>query len=241
MNLSLYAGRSLGVVGESGSGKTSLARAILRLIASQGDVLFDGTNIKTLPSKPMRALRRHMQIVFQDPFTSLNPRLSVHDIIAEGLAIHARHKSAQARDTLVAQSLEDVGLQPAMRLRYPHEFSGGERQRIAIARALAVKPRIMILDEPTSALDLSVQAQIIELLLQLQRRHDLAYLFISHDLRVVRALTDDILVMKDGQLIEYRSSDQLFTNPQHAYTRALIEAAMLSADTEPAAGSHSVA
>ncbi|MBC6444364.1 MAG: ABC transporter ATP-binding protein [Alphaproteobacteria bacterium GM202ARS2] len=241
MTLSLYAGRSLGIVGESGCGKTSLARALLRLIPSSGDIIFESTNLRRLSSAQMRAVRRHMQIVFQDPFTSLNPRLSVHQIIAEGLAIHAPQLSATERDQRVEQSLKDVGLKAEMRLRYPHEFSGGERQRIAIARALIVKPRIIVLDEPTSALDLSVQAQIIALLLNLQKQHNLAYLFISHDLRVVRALTDDIIVMKDGHLIDYQKSHQLFTSEQHAYTRSLIKAAMLNPDTDATTNPHNPA
>jgi microcin C transport system ATP-binding protein len=225
ISLKLRRGRTLGVVGESGSGKTTLGLALMRLISSEGDIRFDGTLIQGLKSKEMRPLRRNMQIVFQDPFGSLSPRMSVSQIVGEGLEVQHPEMSAEERRSRVSAALEEVGLEPEMQDRYPHEFSGGQRQRIAIARAMALKPRFVMLDEPTSALDMSVQAQIVDLLRELQRKHDLAYLFISHDLKVVRALADDIIVMKGGKVVEAGSADDIFDRPQTDYTKALMAAA----------------
>jgi microcin C transport system ATP-binding protein len=197
----------------------------LRLTASQGRVSFAGRDITLLPQRRLRPLRREMQIVFQDPFSSLSPRLSVAQIVEEGLKVHALAAGAGERRKLIETALAEVGLEPQAADRYPHEFSGGQRQRIAIARALVLKPRLVVLDEPTSALDMSVQAQIVELLRELQTRRGLAYLFISHDLRVVRALAHDILVMKDGRIVESGPTERIMTAPEHPYTRALMAAA----------------
>jgi microcin C transport system ATP-binding protein len=218
-------GHTVGVVGESGSGKTTLALALLRLIQSEGPIQFDGTRIDGLSSREVRPLRRQMQIVFQDPYGSLSPRLSVAQIVAEGLKVHDLAKSEAEREAMIVAALEEVGLDPEARHRYPHEFSGGQRQRIAIARAMILKPRFVVLDEPTSALDMSVQAQIVDLLRELQERHKLAYLFISHDLRVVRALADEVIVLKDGKVMEQGQAEQIFERPQHPYTQALMAAA----------------
>ena len=225
VSLSLRQGRTLGVVGESGSGKTTLGLAMMRLLSSEGGIRFEGQNIQGLKSKELRPLRRDMQIVFQDPYGSLSPRMSVSQIVGEGLQIQQPEMTAEARRARVAQTLADVGLDPAMQDRYPHEFSGGQRQRIAIARAMALDPRFVMLDEPTSALDMSVQAQIVDLLRDLQRKNNLAYLFISHDLKVVRALADDIIVMKDGKVMEAGSADEVFDHPKTDYTKALMAAA----------------
>ena len=218
-------GRTVGLVGESGSGKTSAALALLRLERSQGTIAFRGENIQGLTTKAMRPKRREMQIVFQDPYGSLSPRLSVGQIIEEGLLVHDMGGSDTERRDIISSALDEVGLDPATQDRYPHEFSGGQRQRIAIARALALKPRFMVLDEPTSALDMSVQAQIVELLRDLQRRHRLAYLFISHDLRVIRAMSHHIIVLRGGHVVEQGPAAELFANPRDAYTRALFDAA----------------
>ncbi len=221
--ISVRAGETLGVVGESGSGKTTLALAIMRLISSQGPVAFMGRDLQGLKSRDMRPLRRDMQIVFQDPYGSLSPRMTVEQIVAEGLGVQgvprARHREQ------VAEILAEVGLDPVMMHRYPHEFSGGQRQRIAIARAMILRPKLVVLDEPTSALDMTVQVQIVELLRDLQRRHGLAYLFISHDLRVVRALSHKVIVMKQGDVVETGDADQLFRHPRNDYTRELMRAA----------------
>ncbi|MDO8290389.1 MAG: ABC transporter ATP-binding protein [Parvibaculum sp.] len=225
VSFALRKGRTLGVVGESGSGKTTLGLAVLRLIASEGAIRFDGENIQGLTSKLLRSKRRHMQIVFQDPYGSLSPRMSVGQIIEEGLVVQKLAFTTAERRERVAQALAEVGLDPATQDRYPHEFSGGQRQRIAIARAMALKPRFVMLDEPTSALDMSVQAQIVDLLRELQRKHDLAYLFISHDLRVVRALADDIMVMRGGKVVETGTADEVFDAPKTDYTKALLAAA----------------
>ena len=225
ISLRIRAGHTLGVVGESGSGKTTLGLALLRLLSSQGDIRFGGAGIQGLQSKALRPLRREMQVVFQDPFGSLSPRLSIGQIVAEGLKVHGLGGSAGAREDMIVEALREVGLDPASRHRYPHEFSGGQRQRIAIARAMVLKPRFMVLDEPTSALDMSVQAQIVDLLRDLQARHDLAYLFISHDLKVVRALADEVLVMKDGRVVEHGPAAQIFEAPRDPYTQALMKAA----------------
>ncbi|MCZ6455560.1 MAG: ABC transporter ATP-binding protein [Alphaproteobacteria bacterium] len=218
-------GQTVGVVGESGSGKTTLGLALLRLITSDGSIEFDGTQLDNLRSKQLRPLRREMQIVFQDPYGSLSPRMSISQIIEEGLKVHKIGDTAAGRDALIAQAMEEVGLDPASRHRYPHEFSGGQRQRVAIARAIVLKPKFIVLDEPTSALDRSVQAQIIDLLRELQAKHKLAYLFISHDLKVVRAISDQVIVMRDGKVVEQGAAAQIFDQPKEAYTKALMAAA----------------
>jgi len=225
IDLAVKEGQTLGVVGESGSGKTTLGLAILRLVSSDGPIVYLGDRIDGYDSKRMRPLRRHMQIVFQDPYGSLSPRLSVGQIIEEGLAIQAPGLSRDERDARVARALKEVGLDPAFSDRYPHEFSGGQRQRIAIARALVLEPKFLILDEPTSALDVSVQAQIVDLLRELQRRHKLAYLFISHDLKVVRALANSIIVLRHGKVVEQGSAQTVFAAPKTEYTKALLAAA----------------
>ena len=225
VTLSLRPGRTVGVVGESGSGKTTLALALLRLVASTGPILFESRPIQGLTFRKMRPLRRRMQIVFQDPFGSLSPRMTVRQIVEEGLKVHGFARADGARDR-VGEALEEVGLEPGMRNRYPHEFSGGQRQRIAIARALVLKPRLLVLDEPTSALDMSVQAQIVDLLRALQARHRLAYLFISHDLKVVRALCHEVIVLREGRVVESGPARALFESPRTDYTRALLAAAL---------------
>ena len=225
ISLALKRGHTLGIVGESGSGKSTLGRALLRLERSTGDILFDGANIQGGQFKEMRPLRREMQIVFQDPFGSLSPRLSVGQIIEEGLVVHDLAKTENDRRRLVAEALVEVGLKPDMQDRYPHEFSGGQRQRISIARALVLKPKFIVLDEPTSALDMSVQAQIVELLRGLQKKYDLAYLFISHDLKVVRAVSHEIAVMRNGRVVEFGSTEQIMDDPKDPYTKALMAAA----------------
>ncbi len=219
-------GHSLGVVGESGSGKTTLAMAMVRLIRSRGEIVFDGEAIHGLRFKQLKPLRRSMQIVFQDPYGSLSPRLTIEEIVSEGLGIHEPGLTSSERRRRVARILGEVGLESGIQSRYPHEFSGGQRQRIAVARAMILRPRFVVLDEPTSSLDMTVQAQIVELLLDLQRRHGLTYLFISHDLKVVRALCDDIVVMKDGRIVEQGPADQLYDAPREPYTRALMNAAL---------------
>jgi microcin C transport system ATP-binding protein len=218
-------GETVGVVGESGSGKTTLGLAILRLIASDGPVVILGKRIDGLPSRAIRPMRKNMQVVFQDPYGSLSPRLSVAEIVEEGLLVQDKGLDYRARREVVAKALRDVGLDPAAMDRYPHEFSGGQRQRIAIARAMALEPKFIMLDEPTSALDMSVQAQIVELLRDLQKQRNLAYMFISHDLKVVRALANHVLVMKDGRIVEEGQAERIFAEPQTAYTRALFAAA----------------
>ncbi|WP_262523796.1 ABC transporter ATP-binding protein [Agrobacterium tumefaciens] len=225
IDITLRAGQTVGVVGESGSGKTTLGLALSRLIASEGRISFIGQSIDSYSYKMMKPLRNRLQVVFQDPYGSLSPRMSVGEIIEEGLKVHERSLSADERDTLVAKALEEVGLDPATRWRYPHEFSGGQRQRIAIARAMVLKPRFVMLDEPTSALDMSVQAQVVDLLRDLQARHDLAYLFISHDLKVVKALANDLIVMRHGKVVESGPAADIFASPQEDYTKALLAAA----------------
>ncbi len=225
ISVTVREGQTVGVVGESGSGKTTLGMALLRLEHSTGGIRFDGQKIQGLSVDDMRPLRGEMQVVFQDPFGSLSPRMSVGEIVAEGLKIHGDLLNAAARDARVVEALHEVGLDPESRFRYPHEFSGGQRQRIAIARAIVLKPKFIVLDEPTSALDMSVQAQIVDLLTDLQRKHRLAYLFISHDLKVVRALADHVIVMKDGKVVEQGPADTIFDNPSEAYTKALMAAA----------------
>ena len=233
IDVTVRAGQTLGVVGESGSGKTTLGLALARMISSTGTIQFNGRDINQLTFNAMRPLRRELQIVFQDPFGSLSPRMSIAEIIEEGLKIHEPKLSPDQRDDKVAAVLKEVGLDPATRNRYPHEFSGGQRQRVAIARAMVLNPRFVMLDEPTSALDMSVQAQVVDLLRNLQAKHDLAYLFISHDLKVIRALANDVIVMRNGQIVEAGSSEQIFGNPQTDYTRALISAAF-RIETAPA-------
>ena len=225
ISLTVRAGHTVGVVGESGSGKSTLGYALLRLLKSEGGIRYAGRDLQRETWRSLRPLRREIQIVFQDPFASLSPRLSVFQIIEEGLKVHGLGGGERERRELVARSLAEVGLDAASMDRYPHEFSGGQRQRVAIARAMVLQPRFVVLDEPTSALDMSVQAQIIDLLRDLQTRHGLAYLFISHDLKVVRALADEVIVMQDGHVVEHGSADALFSAPETAYTRALIAAA----------------
>ena len=225
IDITLRAGQTVGVVGESGSGKTTLGLALSRLIASEGRISFIGQSIDSYSYEMMKPLRNRLQVVFQDPYGSLSPRMSVGEIVAEGLKVHERQLSADERDTRVAQALEEVGLDPETRWRYPHEFSGGQRQRIAIARAMVLKPRFVMLDEPTSALDMSVQAQVVDLLRDLQARHELAYLFISHDLKVVKALANDVIVMRNGKVVESGPAAEIFADPQQEYTKALLAAA----------------
>ncbi len=225
VSIELRKGETLGVVGESGSGKTTLGLAILRLISSDGPVVFMGNELQGLKFKEMRPHRRNMQIVFQDPYGSLSPRMSVADIIAEGLRVHRPHLSSAECDRRVVEALQDFGLDPETRHRYPHEFSGGQRQRIALARALVLEPTFIVLDEPTSALDMVIQAQMVDLLRDLQKRHELTYMFISHDLRVVAALASRLLVMRNGKVVEEGAAADLFKNPKSDYTRALLAAA----------------
>ena len=223
-SFSVRAGETVGIVGESGSGKTTLALAVMRLISSKGPVTFLGENIQNRRSRELRPLRRDMQIVFQDPYGSLSPRMNAEEIIAEGLGIHGLEPGRNKRE-MVAEIMDEVGLDPATMHRYPHEFSGGQRQRIAIARAMILRPKLVVLDEPTSALDMTVQVQIVELLRDLQAKHGLAYLFISHDLRVVRALSHQVLVMKAGDIVETGTAQQIFEAPRTEYTKALMAAA----------------
>ena len=233
-SIAVRAGETLGIVGESGSGKTTLGLAILRLIRSDGPVLFQGRDIQGLQSAAMRPLRADMQVVFQDPYGSLSPRMTVQEIIAEGLGVHGTREGVRGGDprAMVAAMMTEVGLDPATMGRYPHEFSGGQRQRVAIARAMILRPKLVVLDEPTSALDMTVQVQIVDLLRGLQRKYGLAYLFISHDLRVVRALAHHVIVMKQGDVVEAGPAADIFANPQSAYTRALMAAAFdLRAET----------
>ncbi|MGF0537839.1 ABC transporter ATP-binding protein [Agrobacterium sp. ES01] len=225
IDLELRAGETLGVVGESGSGKTTLGLALARLIASKGRITFLGNDIGSFAYKEMLPLRDRLQVVFQDPYGSLSPRMSVGEIIAEGLKVHEPRLSFAERDQRVCWALDEVGLDTSTRWRYPHEFSGGQRQRIAIARAMVLKPRFVMLDEPTSALDMSVQAQVVDLLRDLQAKHDLAYLFISHDLKVVRALANEVIVMRMGKVVEQGPSSEIFSAPKAEYTRALMAAA----------------
>ena len=232
VSLRVRAGETVGVVGESGSGKTTLGLALLRLTGCEGPIVFLGRSIAGLPPAAMRPIRRDMQVVFQDPYGSLSPRMTVADIVAEGLVVQGAVKTRAERQAVVAKALGDVGLDPATMNRYPHEFSGGQRQRIAIARAIVLKPKFVVLDEPTSALDRSVQAQIVTLLRDLQRERGLAYLFISHDLKVVRALANYVLVMQNGHVVEEGPAEDIFAAPKTAYTQALFAAAFdLQSDT----------
>jgi microcin C transport system ATP-binding protein len=226
VDATVRSGQTLGVVGESGSGKTTLGLALLRLIRSEGPIVYMGKNIDGYNTAMMRPLRKDMQIVFQDPFGSLSPRLSIQQIVEEGLTVQGRDLGYEQRREIVARALTEVGLDPSTMDRYPHEFSGGQRQRIAIARALALEPKFIMLDEPTSALDMSVQAQIVDLLRELQKKHNLAYLFISHDLKVVRALANEVIVMRNGVTVESGPTAEVFSNPKTEYTKALIAAAL---------------
>ena len=232
VNITIREGETVGVVGESGSGKTSLALAMLRLISSRGSIRFFGNEIQNRTTKELRDLRKRMQIVFQDPYGSLSPRMTVAEIIAEGLRVHHHEISKAERDARVVEVLKEVELEVDTRHRYPHEFSGGQRQRIAIARAMILNPKFVVLDEPTSALDRSVQSQIIDLLRNLQQVHSLAYLFISHDLAVVRAMSSSVVVMQSGQVVEQGRTEQIYNEPREPYTRALIEAAMVLEPSE---------
>ena len=225
-NFELRAGETLGIVGESGSGKSTIAMALMRLISFEGQAEFDGRLLAQLSKRELRNLRQDMQIVFQDPYGSLSPRMTCAQVIAEGLRVHRIGDDA-AIEQKVRDIIVEVGLDPAMMHRYPHEFSGGQRQRIAIARAMVLRPKLVILDEPTSALDMTVQVQIVELLRDLQRRYGLAYIFISHDLKVVRAMSHRVMVMKRGDIIEEGDAEQIFTNPSTEYTKALVDAAMI--------------
>jgi microcin C transport system ATP-binding protein len=225
VSVAVRQGETLGIVGESGSGKTTLGLAILRLVASEGPIVFLGDTIAGLKFRQMRPFRLHMQIVFQDPYGSLSPRMSVSDIIEEGLWVHHPNLTAGQREERVIRALRDVGVDPDTRFRYPHEFSGGQRQRIAVARAIVLEPTFVVLDEPTSALDMLIQAQIVDLLRTLQKRRNLTYMFISHDLRVVAALASNLVVMRHGKVVEEGPAAELFARPKNDYTRALLAAA----------------
>ncbi len=224
VTLTIREGTTFGVVGESGSGKSTLGMSILNLVNSKGEILYKGRDLQQVSSRQWQPLRKELQVVFQDPFSSLSPRLNVGQIIAEGLQVHGMGNK-QEQEEIVTQALLEVGLEPEMRERYPHEFSGGQRQRIAIARAIVLEPKFLVLDEPTSALDMTIQAQIIDLLKALQAKHNITYLFISHDLRVVRALADDVAVMQQGKIVEMGRAEELFKAPRHPYTRTLFSAA----------------
>ncbi len=226
VDISIRRGQTLGIVGESGSGKSTLGFALLRLLNGKGDIYFKDKNISTFNRAQMTPLRANMQIVFQDPFGSLSPRMSVADIIGEGLKVHCKNLTHSQRDELVVNILDEVKLNPDTRHRYPHEFSGGQRQRIAIARAMVLEPDFVVLDEPTSALDVSVQSQIVDLLRELQEKHNLAYMFISHDLRVVRAMAHDVMVMQNGKVVEGGKASDIFENPKESYTKVLMDAAL---------------
>jgi len=225
ISVSIREGHTVGIVGESGSGKSTLGLALLRLLKSEGTIHFEEQELQGLGWKELRPLRQHMQFVFQDPYSSLSPRLSVGQIIEEGLLVHEGKGDPKKRRQQIADILEEVGIDGQAQDRYPHEFSGGQRQRISIARALILKPKFIVLDEPTSALDMSVQAQIVELLRDLQAKYNLSYLFISHDLKVVRALADTVLVMKDGKVVEQGPAQKIFENPETHYTKMLMKAA----------------
>lgn len=227
VSLTVSPGETLGIVGESGSGKSTLGMCLLRLQACSGELLFRGEPLQELPDRDMRRLRSDIQVVFQDPFSSLSPRMAVEQIVGEGLKVHYPKLSSRDRRQRVGQVLEEVGLEPDMMFRYPHEFSGGQRQRIAIARAVILEPKLVLLDEPTSALDVSVQKQVLALLRDLQRKHNMSYLFISHDLKVVRAISHRTLVMRNGEVVESGETETLFRHPRHEYTRALLDAAFM--------------
>lgn len=226
ISFSLHAGETLGIVGESGSGKTTLAMAVLRLISSQGTITLNGQAIHNIPARALRPLRSNMQIVFQDPYGSLSPRMNIHEIVSEGLKIY-NPKDSRTREEITIKALEDVGLDGSVLTRYPHEFSGGQRQRIAIARALVLNPALLILDEPTSALDRTVQARVVDLLHELQKKYQMAYIFISHDLEIIRAVSHKIIVMKDGKVIESGATSDIFNSPEKPYTQALLKASQI--------------
>jgi oligopeptide transport system ATP-binding protein len=226
ISVRLKRNQTIGIVGESGSGKSTLGRALLRLLPSDGVIRFGDRDISEADRQAMRPLRRELQLVFQDPFGSLSPRMTVGQVITEGLLVHEPSLTGKQRDQRAVEALREVGLDPNARNRYPHEFSGGQRQRIAIARAMILKPKVVVLDEPTSALDRSVQKQIVELLRKLQADHELSYLFISHDLAVVRAMADYIIVMKQGKIVEEGPTQEIFDNPREAYTQTLMNAAI---------------
>lgn len=228
VDVTLHKGETLGIVGESGSGKTTLGMCLLQLQKCEGEIIFDGQRLDTLPPRPLRLLRRHFQVVFQDPYSSLSPRMSVEQIVGEGLQIHFPELNKAQRRERIIKILEEVGLSGDMLARYPHEFSGGQRQRIAIARVVILEPKLILLDEPTSALDVSVQKQVLELLRNLQRTHGLSYLFITHDLRVIRAMAHRVLVMRGGKVVESGNTEQLFVEPHHEYTRTLLQASLLA-------------
>ncbi len=228
VSIVIHEGETLGVVGESGSGKTTLGMCLLRLQACDGEIRFEGKAIHDVSLKQMRPLRRNIQVVFQDPFSSLSPRLTIHQIIDEGLRIHFPQLNSEARDGKIVAVMKEVGLEEEMLWRYPHQFSGGQRQRIAIARAVVLEPKLILLDEPTSALDVSVQKQVLELLVSLQKRHDISYLFITHDLNVIRAMAHRIIVMKGGKVVEQGETEQLFNSPKEEYTRTLLSASLFA-------------
>ena len=232
VSLSIRRGETLGVVGESGSGKTTLGLALLRLISSEGPIVFMSKPLQGLKFRALRPFRRDMQVVFQDPYGSLSPRMSIAEIVGEGLRVHDPNLTADQRDVRVVKALREVGLDPETRHRYPHEFSGGQRQRIAVARATVLEPSFVVLDEPTSALDMMIQAQIVDLLRELQRKRELTYMFISHDLKVVAALASHVLVMRAGKVVEQGPAPDVFARPQSPYTRALFAAAF-SLETAP--------
>ena len=225
LSFEIAKGETLGIVGESGSGKSSIAQALIKLIDSEGKFFFKNKNISNLNEKEFRFYRKNIQIIFQDPFASLSPRLTIQDIVSEGLEVHFKEKSKEEMIDLTKQIINDVGLDSSMLSRYPHEFSGGQRQRIAIARALILNPELIILDEPTSALDMTVQSQIVDLLLKLQKKNNLTYIFISHDLKIVKALSDKIMVMKSGEIIEFEEKRKIFSKPKNEYTKQLLNSA----------------